>query len=609
MDYQVGNETYRIRITDHILDNIYGQVGLTEVEQKLERLPIFKRLHSISQLGLVNVIFPCALHTRYIHSIGVMHIAGEMATRINSNMGNSFFDDSDIQIIRLAGMLHDIGHYPMSHNVEQAYKDSERMPKYENEAVSENLKYYVNCPDFLMPEWEKSKKDKIEDQEAIKTEKLREEEEFVGDISGSTNFHHEHIGSSIISKNEDIHKMVRDYFVLLTVTVDGEKKKVLNPKFSVFEKGEEARTSVTDEEVDEITSKLLMAIAEMVRGNYTYKMDSRYPWIEKYSAMIQLIHSDLDADNLDYLMRDATFSGTSYGIMDMGVLLNCLVVSRIENDEHSKYVVGIQKKGIGCVEQFLLNKFLAYGQMIMTKYVSILEAMLLKIESSYIIPDDMNYNCDELFRLVNSKKSELKYIAFSDSYVRQKIFDMAQVIKTFAKLPKAIVSHLANSSALTLVEEGKNENECICTAVTEEKIREVIFKSDIYQRFLQVYEETYNVKGSELGDLEAELFSFRFEMYSLTKQIPLEEFIDKFVFSDMEPRRRFLFHYYRLANGIPVLEKNQTYCYEEDSSNKVIADRLPLLCVEHPQSSLRDTYSMRYVSLRQYNVCEYAYPN
>lgn len=50
MIYKVGDERYRISICDHILDNIYGQIGLTEVERKIERLPIFKRLHNISQL-------------------------------------------------------------------------------------------------------------------------------------------------------------------------------------------------------------------------------------------------------------------------------------------------------------------------------------------------------------------------------------------------------------------------------------------------------------------------------------------------------------------------------------------------------------------------------
>ena len=110
---------YSIKIVDHILDNIYGQIGITEVEKKIEKLPIFKRLHNISQLGAVNWIFPCAVHTRYVHSLGVMQMAHDMATHINMNASSpegsaSFFCDGEIQIIRLAGMLHDIGHYPLS---------------------------------------------------------------------------------------------------------------------------------------------------------------------------------------------------------------------------------------------------------------------------------------------------------------------------------------------------------------------------------------------------------------------------------------------------------------------------------------------------------------
>lgn len=211
MVYKAGIEMYRIAICDHILDNIYGQIGLTEVERKLERLPIFKRLHNISQLGLVNLIFPCALHTRYTHSIGVMHVAGEMAQRINSNMQYDFFDDSDIQIIRLAGMLHDIGHYPMSHNVEAAYRDSQELDTYNTEYVSSHLDFYTNCPSFLNPNSKKRRDKETNSGDS----KLKAAEKFAYSISGSDGFHHENIGCTIISNNQEIHNVVRDYFVLL----------------------------------------------------------------------------------------------------------------------------------------------------------------------------------------------------------------------------------------------------------------------------------------------------------------------------------------------------------------------------------------------------------
>ena len=174
--YKISARQYSLAISDHILDSQYGQIGLTEVERRLERLPLFKRLHSVSQLGLVNWIFPCALHTRYTHSLGVMHVAGQMATNINANVGYEFFDQSDIQIIRLAGMLHDIGHYPMSHNVEQAYKDIEFSKRLDDEVVVQSLDQYVNCPDYLMPQPQSNHIDDAIEENEIKRKQAKNEE-------------------------------------------------------------------------------------------------------------------------------------------------------------------------------------------------------------------------------------------------------------------------------------------------------------------------------------------------------------------------------------------------------------------------------------------------
>lgn len=595
--------SYKLIIRDHILDNIYGQIGVTEVERKIEKLPVFKRLHDISQLGLVNRIFPCALHTRYTHSIGVMHIAGEMAKHINANMGEDFFDESDIQILRLAGMLHDIGHYPLSHNVEQAYRESNNLKRYEDEPVSENLKYFVNCPSFLKSTITNEENLETCGEEEHKRKKLEDEEDFKKGISGSIGFHHENIGYQIITHNNEIFEAVKNYFVLMRVN----NETVLNPKFSVQKKGETPRSIVSEDEVDRITRSILHAIGSMVRGDYEYSLDNDYPWLEKYSAMIQLIHSELDADNLDYLVRDATFSGTSYGIMDLSMLLNCMLVCKLSNDndsESSKYIVGVQEKGVGCVEQFLLNKFLAYSQMIMTKYVSILEAMLLRMESMYIIPLDNDYNCDKVDLLSRSDKSEPKFLSFSDFYVRNKINQFNESTGTMAKLPKAIITHLVNSTALNL--KDSDESECLCTALTDKEILDEIKKSKVFNNFMKTYNKVKDRRGSELSeDMQAELFSFRFESYSLSKQIPFDLFQKRFLFEDMDPKHRFLFHYYRLGTGIPILKRNAEYSFNMGDNNVVDASKLPLLSVDHQRSSLKDIYCMKFVSLRQYHVCEY----
>ena len=107
---------YKVKFVNYILDSVHGPIGLTGVEDAIERLPIFKRLQDISQLGLVKRIFPCALHSRYVHSLGVMFVADKMALQLHLN-------DTERQLLRLAALLHDIGHYPLSHDMEATYSE------------------------------------------------------------------------------------------------------------------------------------------------------------------------------------------------------------------------------------------------------------------------------------------------------------------------------------------------------------------------------------------------------------------------------------------------------------------------------------------------------
>ncbi len=610
--YRVAASEYELKICDHILDNLYGQIGLTEVEKKIEHLPIFKRLHNLSQLGLVNWIFPCALHTRYTHSIGVMHVAGEMASHININMKKKFFCDSEIQILRLAGLLHDIGHYPLSHNIENAYKDAQYSDKYRTEKISENLKHFVNCPDFLVPD-----RNRVEpvDLEEIKDQKLNAENEFIKAYSGSMGFHHENMGHLIITNNKEIHQMIRDHFVLLKK----ETEFFLNPFFAPIGENGKRKEQVTDSEVERIVNDLLLAIGNIVIGNYAYDHDKNYYWIKKYSAMIQLIHSDLDADNLDYLLRDATFSGTSYGIMDMGILLNCLYVKKlthtisekdkisgkVEDSHYEKYIVGVTKKGIGAVEQFLLGKFMAYSQMILSKYVSILEAMIFRVESETIIPKDQDYSGKLLENMVKQEQTDIRYLRFSDFYIFDKLYSLAEVMGEFRKLPRAIISRLTHSCAFDL--DSSAENECICVGTDLESIINEFEKNALYNEFVKDYNSIKDKTGEELSDVnnEGKLFAYRFEQYSLTKQIPIDEFENKFMYSEMLESRRFDFHYYRLGNGIPILDPLKEYSYLEMDVGKPDRSKMPCLCVDSPLSALKDLRTMKFVSLRKYQICDY----
>ena len=108
------------RLTKGLYDNVHGFVKLTEEEKKLLESPYFQRLNHIKQLGLAYFVFPGAVHTRFSHSLGVLHIAEKIICQINKKQEN-LIDDKMHQIIRLAALLHDIGHYPLSHTVEKSY--------------------------------------------------------------------------------------------------------------------------------------------------------------------------------------------------------------------------------------------------------------------------------------------------------------------------------------------------------------------------------------------------------------------------------------------------------------------------------------------------------
>lgn len=76
----------------------------------VESQPV-QRLRRVHQLGLSSVVYPGATHTRFEHSLGVMHLAGEMAESVGLN-------DRHIRAYRMAGLLHDVGHSPFSHATE-----------------------------------------------------------------------------------------------------------------------------------------------------------------------------------------------------------------------------------------------------------------------------------------------------------------------------------------------------------------------------------------------------------------------------------------------------------------------------------------------------------
>ena len=71
--------------------------------------PPFQRLHNLKQLGTSDYVFRGATHTRFEHSIGVAHLAGQMASALKQNQPELNITDGDILCVKIAGLCHDLG--------------------------------------------------------------------------------------------------------------------------------------------------------------------------------------------------------------------------------------------------------------------------------------------------------------------------------------------------------------------------------------------------------------------------------------------------------------------------------------------------------------------
>ncbi|HEV2127742.1 MAG TPA: HD domain-containing protein [Thermomicrobiales bacterium] len=102
-----------------IRDALYDLVPLTRDDLALIDTTAFQRLDRVQQLGFVSHIWPGAKHTRFEHSLGVMHLARRSAVRLSQRANGGWVRLDDIRTVAAAALLHDIGHYPFSHAIEE----------------------------------------------------------------------------------------------------------------------------------------------------------------------------------------------------------------------------------------------------------------------------------------------------------------------------------------------------------------------------------------------------------------------------------------------------------------------------------------------------------
>jgi len=98
-----------------IKDAIFGNIELTPAESMLLDTPEMQRLRYVRQTGLAYLVYPGATHSRFEHSLGTMHITKEIAKEMD-------LEKEEVEMLAVAGLLHDIGHGPFSHTSDPILK-------------------------------------------------------------------------------------------------------------------------------------------------------------------------------------------------------------------------------------------------------------------------------------------------------------------------------------------------------------------------------------------------------------------------------------------------------------------------------------------------------
>ena len=102
-----------------INDPVYGFIRFPERElMQIINHPWFQRLRRIKQMGMADLVYPGAVHTRFAHSLGACHLAGKAMDELRAK--GIATNNDEYLATRMAALLHDVGHGPFSHSLEKS---------------------------------------------------------------------------------------------------------------------------------------------------------------------------------------------------------------------------------------------------------------------------------------------------------------------------------------------------------------------------------------------------------------------------------------------------------------------------------------------------------
>lgn len=275
-----------------INDPIYGCIGLSEVEVKLLDTKAMQRLRRIRQMGFASYVFPSGEHSRFVHSLGVLCIMGKICEHLYkkyAKKGNPpLFSIEDVRHLRIAALLHDVGHFPFSHLSERVYSYLD----------STTTNFLVSPP------------------QDTNDETLLSE---IGRFEKKNSQNHEQLGKKVIEKDPEIST------ILQKAHLDTKK--------------------ITDAIIGDFSSTPLYA---------------------------QLLHSNVDADRLDYLLRDSRQAGVCFGNIELNYIIQQMVI--IE-DKNKRKCLAFTEKSQHALEHFFMGRYFHYTQVVYHKTSMIFEVV------------------------------------------------------------------------------------------------------------------------------------------------------------------------------------------------------------------------------------------
>ena len=121
-----------------VRDPLWNTIRLDGTALRIIDTESFQRLRYIRQLGLAHLVYPGATHTRFDHALGVYHLARRTLGILAERGELDQVDPEECRLVPYAALLHDIGHYPFSHAVEEL--DAERVPEHHEQIAGRFLR-------------------------------------------------------------------------------------------------------------------------------------------------------------------------------------------------------------------------------------------------------------------------------------------------------------------------------------------------------------------------------------------------------------------------------------------------------------------------------------